>query len=121
MKFVDANIFIERWINNLKAEDLINNLNSEEYCTSVLVLSEVYNKLTKKNVSHAFEYLREIMGAITVFDITQADLFKAISNTIPISINDKIHIAVMKRHDVSIIISYDKDFDKEKTLQRMEP
>ncbi|MBS3139139.1 type II toxin-antitoxin system VapC family toxin [Candidatus Woesearchaeota archaeon] len=119
-KFIDANIFIERW-NNPRVRELIDNLRREEYCTSVLVLTEVYHKLKKKNVKNAFEYVRNIMGVIKVYDIITDDLFNAIKSTLEININDKIHIATMKRNGLSIIISYDTDFDRDKTITREEP
>jgi len=119
-KFIDANIFIERW-NNPRVRELIDNLRQEEYCTSVLVLTEVYHKLKKKNVKNAFEYVRNIMGVIKVYDIITDDLFNAIKSTLEININDKIHIATMKRNGLSIIISYDTDFDRDKTITREEP
>ncbi len=118
-EFVDANIFIERWTNS-KAEKYLDELGDNQ-CTSVLVLTEVFHKLNKKNISNAFQYLRQIMGVIEVYDITKNDLFNAMKNKIDININDKIHIEVMKRNNVVEIVSYDKDFDKDKIIIRKEP
>jgi len=47
IKFIDANIFIQRWY-NLRVEKFINKLDREQHCTSVLVLMEVCHKLQKK-------------------------------------------------------------------------
>ncbi len=118
IKFIDANIFIERW-NSEKVRYFLDNLNREEHCTSVLVLSEVFHKLTAKKVQ-AFPYLRSIMGAIKVHNIEQSDLFTAMAMNIAININDRIHIAVMRRNNITTIISFDKDFDQDKTIQREE-
>ena len=120
IKFIDANIFIERW-SNPKAEQLTNSLNREEHCTSVLVLAEVYHKLKQKNVANVFGYIRGIMGAIKAYDFTQQDFFDAIKIPFDIGINDKIHIAVMKNNNVGTIITFDKGFDKDKTIKREEP
>lgn len=119
IKFIDANIFIERW-SNPKALEFTNALDREQHCTSVLVLTEVYHKLTKKNVKGAFEYIRNIMGTIKVFEITPDDLFNAMKSSVIMDANDKIHLTVMKRNDVKIIISYDTDFDRDKTIVREE-
>jgi len=119
IKFIDANIFIERWTNP-KAQELIDNLDREKQCTSVLVLAEVYHKLKVKNVGNIFDYLRGILGSITVYDFTKDDLFNAIKNPADINVNDKIHIETMKRNKVNTIISYDKDFDRDKTIIREE-
>lgn len=119
IKFIDANIFIERW-SNQKAEKFLDNLNREEYCTSILVLTEVYHKLTKKNIKNTFDYIRTIMGMIRVHEITQEDLFNAAKSPIEMNINDKIHIAVMKRNSIKTIVSFDTDFDNDKTIIREE-
>ena len=119
IKFIDANIFIGRW-DSVNNKELLNNLNRDEHCTSVLVLTEVYHKLMKKKVQHSMEYIRAIMGAIKVYDLTQDDLFNAMKNQIDIDINDRIHIAVMKRNNIQTIISFDTDFDKDKTVIREE-
>ena len=60
------------------------------------------------------------MGSITVYEFTKDDLFNAIKNSSDLNINDKIHIEVMKRNNVNVIISFDKDFDREKTIKREE-
>lgn len=119
IKFIDANVFIERW-SNPKAEQLTNSLNREKHCTSVLVLAEVYHKLKLKNIKNIFEYIRGIMGSIRVYDFTQQNLFDAIKNPSDISINDKIHVSIMKNNSIDTIISFDKGFDRDKTIKREE-
>jgi predicted nucleic acid-binding protein len=118
-KFIDANIFIERWTNP-SAKAFIDALHPDEHCTSVLVLAEVYHKLQQKGVKSAFEYMRAIMGVLKVHEITQNDLFNAMKSQLEMRINDRIHLEVMKRNDVHIIVSFDKDFDKDKTVRREE-
>lgn len=118
-KFIDANIFILRW-GNPKVKEFIDSLNREEHCTSVLVLAEVYHKLKQKKIENVFNYIRGILGTIKVYDFTQDELFEAIKNPLEININDKIHIAVMKNNDISTVISFDKDFDMDKTIKREE-
>lgn len=119
-KFIDANIFIERW-SNPKARLFIDNLDSDSYCTSVLVLAEVYHKLQRKGVRNSFGYIKAIMGTIRVHEIMQNDLFNAMKNPLDININDKIHLEVMHRNNIGSIVSFDKDFDKDKTSTREEP
>lgn len=119
IKFIDTNIFIERW-SNPKVKEFTDFLNREEHCTSVLVLAEVYHKLKLKNIKNIFDYIRGVMGAINVYDFTKNDLFNAIKNPSDLNINDKVHIEIMKRNNVDTIISFDKDFDREKTIIREE-
>ena len=92
-KFVDSNIFIERWSNE-KAREFTDSLDREKHCTSVLVLAEVYHKLNKKNVENVFDFIRGIMGSIRVFNFTQQDLFDAIKSIADMNINDRINIAI---------------------------
>ena len=119
-KFIDANIFIERWTNPA-ARELTDSLDADEHHTSVLVLTEVYHKLARKGVRTAFDYVRAIMGAAKVHDTNQNDLFNAMKNPVQMNINDKIHLEVMMRNGISTIISYDKDFDRDKRVRREEP
>lgn len=119
-KFIDANIFIRRF-NDPKVKEFTNQLNRDEHCTSVLVLAETYHKLKKYNVENTFGFFRTIMGAVEILDVTQSDFFLALTSNLDININDKIHIATMKRNSISTIISFDKDFEKEKTILREEP
>ncbi len=119
IKFVDANIFIQRWYNP-KVEEFTNFLDRERHCTSVLVLIEVSHKLKMKGIDNVFNYIRGIMGSITVYDIIQEDFFNAMKSNLDMSINDKIYLAVMKRNNIHTIVSFDKDFDKDKTIKREE-
>ena len=119
-KFVDSNIFIRRW-DDKHVEDFIDSIEFGEYCTSVLVLSEVHHKLSKKNIKGAFKYIRNLMGSLVVHDFVKGDIFNAMKNPCNIGINDKIHIEIMKRNNINTIISYDKDFDQVKTIKREEP
>jgi len=120
IKFIDANIFLKKWI-DAKSAKLVENLDREKHCTSVLVLSEVHHLLTRKNISGAFDYLRSILGRITVFDFVQEDLFNAIKNEQSFDINDKVNVEIMKRNNINTIVSYDKEFDRVKTIKREEP
>ena len=119
IKFIDTNLFVRRW-DDQKIEDFIDALNPEEYCTSVLVLIETYHKLQSRHFTENFDYIRSLMGVLTVFDIIQDDFFNAIKNPLDIDINDRVHLAVMKRNNINTIISYDTDFDKEKSMVREE-
>lgn len=117
IKFIDANIFIRRW-SDPKIEHFVNSMQRDECCTSVLVLAEVYHKL--RHFTEIFEYLRNILGTITVYDVTQEDFFNAMKSNLNININDKVHLAVMKRNNIITIVSFDRDFDKDKTIGREE-
>ncbi len=119
-KFIDANIFIKRW-DTPKVKEFVDSLDRDMHCTSVLALAEVYHKLKKKNIENAFGYIRTVMGVIRVYDFIQDDMFEAMKNPADININDRIHLAIMKRNNISTIVSFDQDFDSDKTITREEP
>src|SRR3989344_9698793 len=98
-KFIDANIFVRRF-NDPKVMEFTNRLNREEHCTSILVLAETYHKLKKNNVENVFSFFRTIMGAVEILDVTQSDFFLALTSNLEINVNDKIHIATMKRNNI---------------------
>ncbi len=120
IKFIDANVFVRRW-EDPACKRFLDAVNQDRFCTSVLALSEAHHKLERLGVKHVFEYVRDIMGLITVYNVLQDDLFSAMKNPLNMPINDKLHLAVMKRNFVDTIVSYDKDFDKDKTITREEP
>ena len=61
------------------------------------------------------------MGTIQIFDVEKGDFFRAMSLGQSLQINDNIHVEVMKRNNITTIISYDKDFDAIKKITREEP
>ena len=119
-KFIDTNIFIERFSNPL-AKNLTDHLDPEKHFTSVLVLSELYHKLQQKRIMSISSYIKGIMSAIRVEPITQNDLFNAMRNNSMLEINDRIHLEVMKRNNAHVIVSYDKGFDADPIIEREEP
>ncbi len=118
-KFVDANVIIGSW-SDPAAENLMGALNKETHATSVLALAEAYRKLQKKGIGNLFEFFRELLANMAVYDVSIGDFFNAIKSNVQLSINDKMHIEVMKRNTISTIISFDKDFDKVNTITREE-
>ncbi len=93
--------------------------------TSVLITLEVANALRK------FGLARDVRGTvdsifslpIQVFDLDHSDIRNAISifQRHLISPYDCTHVAVMRRVEISSIISADRDFDRIPEIKRKDP
>ncbi len=84
-------------------------------------MTEVVHVLERKGAENIFQYIRTLLFGTTVLEITQDDLFRALSNPAAIKVNDRINIQIMKRNNIDTILSFDKGFDKDKTIKREEP
>ncbi len=129
--FIDANIFIASLGRDERArrcQAYLKRVDSGEQnaTTSVLVLDEVLHHLAEKYGGHApseaaVRHLLEI-GHLSILAVNERNLRDALvffaSGLEP---HDSLHLAVMKEHGISAILSFDKDFDKLKSVKRMEP
>jgi uncharacterized protein len=84
--------------------------------TSAEVLQEVLHRYTAINRRGAIEpAMKLILNLVDdVFPIEKADVLRASEITqsrTSLSARDSIHIAVMERHGVQSILSFDEDFD----------
>jgi len=93
--------------------------------TSVLTPIEVANALRKYGGSR--EEVRNSIDAMLsldmeIYEIDRIDIAEAIriSEEFDISPYDAVHVAIMKKADVTRIISADKDFDRVTGIERIE-
>jgi predicted nucleic acid-binding protein len=71
-------------------------------------------------ITTAFQVLLEIVDE--VLPIEKSDALRAgeiVQNRVPMSARDALHIAVMERHRIRSILSFDRDFDRWPGLQRI--
>jgi predicted nucleic acid-binding protein len=92
--------------------------------TSAEVLQEVLHRYTAINRRGAIEPAMKLMLNLVddVFPIEKADVLRASEITqsrTSLSARDSIHIAVMERHAVQSILSFDADFDGWPGLRRI--
>jgi hypothetical protein len=92
--------------------------------TDVEVLQEILHRYTaikrRDAIGPALQVTLEI--ADDVFAIEKADVLRAseiAQNKISLSARDSLHIAVMERHEIRTVLSFDSDFDKWPGLKRM--
>jgi uncharacterized protein len=96
----------------------------ERLVTDAEVLQEILHRYTaigrRKAIAPALQVVLDIVD--DVFAIEKADVLRAAEitqNRSLISARDAVHIAVMDRHDVRSILSFDGDFDRWPGLKRI--
>jgi predicted nucleic acid-binding protein len=110
----EAQILIERFI-----------AAGERLVTDAEVLQEILHRYTaiqrREAIGPALQVTLDI--ADEVFAIEQRDVLRAAEiaqNPAMLSARDAVHIAVMERHGVRSILSFDADFDRWPGLRRIQ-
>ena len=92
--------------------------------TDAEVLQEILHRYTaigkREAVGPALQVTLDIVDE--VFSIEKAEVLRAgeiVQNRLLLSARDAIHIAVMERHGIRSIMSFDGDFDRWPGLQRI--
>ena len=129
--FIDANIFIMASLGrdkqSQKCRDFLARVESGEQksVTSVLVMAEAL-KIIGSRIGHekALPNVRRMMQIQNL--LIENVLTQTLENSfeffgLGMQPMDSLHLAVMKKHGISTILSYDKDFDSIKGIKRVEP
>ena len=92
--------------------------------TDAEVLQEILHRYAaidkREAIGAAFQVLFEIVDE--VFAIEKADVMRAgeiVQSRELLSARDSVHIAVMERHEIRSILSFDDDFDRWPGLKRI--
>ena len=92
--------------------------------TDAVVLQEILHRYAaigkREAIGPAFQLLLEIVDGVLA--IEKADVLRAgeiVQNRALLSARDSVHIAVMERHRVRSILSFDADFDRWPGLKRI--
>jgi predicted nucleic acid-binding protein len=96
----------------------------ERLVTDAEVLQEILHRYTAINKREAIEpTLRVILDVVDeVFAIEKRDVLRAAEitqNPALLSARDAVHVAVMERHGIASILSFDADFDRWPGLKRI--
>jgi hypothetical protein len=96
----------------------------QQLVTDAEVLQEILHRYTaigrRNKIGPAFQALLDIVDE--VFAVEKADVLRAAEiaqNLASFSARDALHIAVMERHGVQSILSFDADFDRWPGLKRI--
>jgi uncharacterized protein len=110
---IEAQVILERLI-----------AGGERLATDAEVLQEILHRYTaigrREAISPAFQVILDVVD--DVFGIEKTDVLRAgeiTQHPTPMSARDAIHIAVMERHGVRSILSFDGDFDRWPGLKRI--
>jgi predicted nucleic acid-binding protein len=110
----------------LTAQVLLERLiaDGQRLVTDAEVFQEILHRYTAVNrreaIGPAFQVTLDI--ADDVFAIEKTDVLRAseiAQNKTPLSARDSLHIAIMERHGVRSVLSFDSDFDKWPGLKRI--
>jgi uncharacterized protein len=128
--FLDANIPMylvgDDHPHKFDAQRLIGRLAREQrrLATSSEVFQEVLHRFSsigrEGDVELAFETLRGLVDE--VFAVEEADVFAAkdvLYGHPRLSARDALHLAVMRRHEISEIVSFDRGFDAVTWVRRL--
>ena len=92
--------------------------------TDAEVLQEILHRFAaiekREAIGPAFQLLLEIVDEVLAIEKT--DVLRAgeiVQNTAMLSARDSLHIAVMERHGIRSILSFDADFDRWPGLKRI--
>ncbi len=96
----------------------------ERLVTDAEVLQEILHRYTaiekREAIGLAFQVTLDVVDE--VFPIEKAEVLRAgeiAQNRALLSARDAVHIAVMERHNIRSILSFDRDFDRWPGLQRI--
>jgi predicted nucleic acid-binding protein len=129
--FIDSNVFISAFLDSqapgIAARAFLGKIAKGEQnaITSALVINEVFYKLNEIRGFGQVEKAYRILLSYSHLSIMPID-DKVISNSISymkegLEASDAFHAAAMKVAGVSTICSYDKGFDRIKSIKRQEP
>ena len=130
--YIDSNIFFYARIMDKRYGESCSKIlrgifrGEVEAVTSALTPIEVANALRKYGVST--EEVRKSIDAmlslvLAIYEFERIDIAESIriSEEFDISPYDAVHIAIMKKADVTRIISADRDFDRVTGIERIDP
>ncbi len=131
LSFIDTNIFMyaigvshsckepcERLVQRILEGEVEGIINTE-------VLQEIlyrYSSIGKHKIGYQlFDTLIDTFPMIWPVEKEDVVIARQLQQKSDIKTRDAIHVATMKRNDVNILYSYDKDFDRIAGIKRLEP
>lgn len=96
---------------------------NERLVTDVEVFQEILHRYAaihrRDAIQPAFDALTGIIDEVFSLDMEVLEGAKQIALTTTLSARDSLHLAVMKTHRVSRILSFDSDFDQIAAISRL--
>lgn len=112
--------------NKLRAQALLERavVDAERLVTDVEVLQEILHRYAairrREAIQPAFDVLLQVVDAVFGIDLQDVERAKVIvAERAGLSARDAIHVAVMERHGVGRIMSFDSGFDAVPGVERV--
>lgn len=136
MKYIDTNVFVYKMENNPdygpSCDTILRDIQEKKIkaASSMLTFVEIMHvtqKLSKlAKLSNANEKIKETVDLLLAYPIAWLDMQipiiqAAASDTTNLRAADRIHLATMKLHGITEIISADMDFDNIPGIKRIGP
>ncbi len=128
--FIDANIFLEVALKDQKSaacKQFLDRIASEGTLayTTDFILYTCLLQIQYHNSPSMKKFILSVQSLPTlhVLDPTASTLYQTIDimKTHRLDFDDALVVAAMKQHHIQTLVSLDKDFDRVKTIQRIEP
>ena len=98
-------------------------IDEERLVTDAEVLQEILHRYVAINrrdaIGPAFESVLGIVDAVLPIELNDVQRARRLLGTPSLSARDAIHVAVMQRHDIDRVLSFDRAFDQVPGLTRI--
>lgn len=98
-------------------------IDGERLVTDAEVLQEILHRYVaidrREAIGPAFETLLGIVDAVLPIELADVERARTLLTAPALQARDAIHVAVMQRHDISRVMSFDRAFDQVPGLERI--
>jgi predicted nucleic acid-binding protein len=98
-------------------------VDGERLVTDAEVLQEILHRYVaigrRDAIGPAFDAILKIADSVLPVELADVQRARALLGTARLSARDAIHVAIMQRHDIDQVLSYDRAFDQVPGLTRI--
>ncbi len=127
MYFLDTTFIVALFVSNdqwhQKAVEIFEKIKLDEFIISKLVIAETItvlkNKLNTKEIREIYRTLPKIVNVIDDYEFFDDAMEIFVKYDSKISFFDSMYIYLMKKENITEIISFDSDFDRVNGINRI--
>ncbi|WP_296791247.1 type II toxin-antitoxin system VapC family toxin [uncultured Methanobrevibacter sp.] len=127
MYFLDTTFIVALFVSNdqwhQKAVEIFEKIKLDEFIISKLVIAETItvlkNKLNTKEIREIYRTLPKIVNVIDDYEFFDDAMEIFVKYDSKISFFDSMYIYLMKKENITEIISFDSDFDRANGINRI--